>query len=114
MHECSSHEEWLNNTHYMCPCGHVEWAHYGDRTSKQGCSHCNCTQYRGETRPLTDYEKAKWTAANEEQAEGRFERGKTEQMRKYAEAHGIPIIELNMLPSIPPLSYDEFIKLWTK
>jgi hypothetical protein len=42
----------------MCPCGHVEWAHYGDRTSKGRCAHCNCTQYRGETRPLTDYEKA--------------------------------------------------------
>lgn len=74
MHECKSHEEWLNNTHYMCPCGHVEWAHYGDRLSKGRCLHCNCTQYRGETRPLTDYEKSKWTEANQEQAEARFKR----------------------------------------
>lgn len=59
MHECNSHEEWLVNVHYMCSCGHVEWAHYGVRLSKGRCAHCNCTRYNGETRPLTDYEKEK-------------------------------------------------------
>jgi hypothetical protein len=58
-HECKSHQEWLMNVHYMCSCGHVEWAHYGDRLNKGRCAHCNCTQYNGETRPLTDFEKEK-------------------------------------------------------
>ena len=56
-HECKTHEEWLLSTHYMCPCGHVEWAHYGARTDKGRCGHCNCTRYAGETRPLTEHEK---------------------------------------------------------
>jgi hypothetical protein len=56
MHECKSHNEWLMSAHYMCLCGHVEWAHYGERLAKTGCAHCNCYQYRGEIRPLTDYE----------------------------------------------------------
>lgn len=55
-HKCMTHMEWLMSTHYMCPCGHVEWAHYGDRLRKGRCMHCNCTQYNGETRPLTDFE----------------------------------------------------------
>lgn len=57
MHECKSHEEWLMSNHYMCSCGHVEWAHYGaNRSNKGHCMHCNCTQYKGEIRPLTEYE----------------------------------------------------------
>jgi len=44
--------EWLENVHYMCSCGHVEWAHY----SNGRCAHCNCTSYKGEERPLTEYE----------------------------------------------------------
>jgi hypothetical protein len=56
MHECKSHSEWLQNTHYMCPCGHVEWAHHGERYHKGRCSHCNCPEYRGEVRPLTEHE----------------------------------------------------------
>lgn len=60
MHKCESHQEWLSSNHYMCSCGHVEWAHYGlDRQFKGGCAHCNCRQYNGEERPLTDYERAK-------------------------------------------------------
>lgn len=60
MHECATHAEWLENTHYMCPCGHVEWAHYGlNRESKGRCAHCNCTRYNGEIRPLTDNELKK-------------------------------------------------------
>lgn len=110
MHECKTHEEWLNNNHYFCSCGHVEWAHYGgDRHNKGRCAHCNCTQYNGEVRPLTDYEKKKWTEANEEQAEGRFDRGKTEQMRAYAEATGLPIIEIRS--SKPYFSDEELLRL---
>lgn len=56
MHECKSHEEWLNSNHYMCSCGHVEWAHYGNRIYKTSCAHCNCQRYDGEVRPLTEYE----------------------------------------------------------
>jgi hypothetical protein len=55
-HKCENHIEWLMNTHYMCSCGHVEWAHYGDRLNKGRCAHCNCTRYNGETRPLTEHE----------------------------------------------------------
>lgn len=56
---CTTHEQWLNKVHYMCSCGHVEWAHYGvDRHNKERCAHCNCTRYNGETRPLTEYEIA--------------------------------------------------------
>lgn len=40
----------------MCSCGHVEWAHYGERLAKTACAHCNCRQYNGETRPLTSHE----------------------------------------------------------
>jgi hypothetical protein len=56
MHECKNHNDWLIDTHYMCSCGHVEWAHYGTRLNKGQCAHCNCKRYNGEIRPLTDYE----------------------------------------------------------
>ena len=66
MHECKTHEEWLVNVHYMCSCGHVEWAHHGhDRFNKGPCSHCNCANYRGEVRPLTEYELAELKRENE-------------------------------------------------
>lgn len=62
-HVCETHEEWLQSTHYICPCGHAEWAHHGlDRHHKGHCAHCNCTQYRGELRPLTDHERRKAAA----------------------------------------------------
>jgi len=51
-HKCKSHEEWLANVHYMCSCGHVQWAHHPNGR----CAHCNCTQYNGEPRPLTQHE----------------------------------------------------------
>lgn len=56
MHQCSTFQEWIRDHHYMCPCGHVEWAHYGERLAKTECAHCNCRRYRGETRPLTEFE----------------------------------------------------------
>lgn len=55
-HQCASHIEWLSNHHYFCSCGHVEWAHYGNRMHKAQCMHCNCKQYNGEIRPLIEYE----------------------------------------------------------
>jgi hypothetical protein len=55
MHKCNSHQEWLANCHYFCSCGHVEWAHH--RNGR--CAHCNCTNYNGEERPLTEYELAR-------------------------------------------------------
>ena len=59
-HECSSYTEWLLSVHYMCSCGHVEWAHHGnDRFNKGQCAHCRCTRYNGETRPLTTFELMK-------------------------------------------------------
>ena len=45
--------EWLTQTRYFCPCGHVEWAHWPNGR----CAHCVCNRYHGEERPLTDYEK---------------------------------------------------------
>jgi hypothetical protein len=56
MHQCQSHTEWLLSVHYMCSCGHAEWVHHGTRLAKAGCMHCDCKQYNGETRPLTDHE----------------------------------------------------------
>jgi hypothetical protein len=61
MHQCESHQEWLENVHYMCSCGHVEWAHY----SNGRCAHCNCTSYKGEPRPLTEYEKSQKDVSDE-------------------------------------------------
>jgi hypothetical protein len=67
-HKCETHIEWLNSVHYMCSCGHVEWAHHGFREwPNRRCAHCNCTQYNGEERPLTEYEKSEYEKANEKQ-----------------------------------------------
>jgi len=38
--------------------------------------------------------------------------GKSDQMREYAEAHGIETIELNMTKNTP--SYTDFILKWVK
>lgn len=87
MHQCKTHEEWLLNTHYYCPCGHVEWAHY-----KNGiCAHCNCTSYKGEDRPLTEFEKKTLNLSN---LETELEIGKSEQMKEFAKANNLPIIEI--------------------
>lgn len=39
--------------------------------------------------------------------------GKSEQGRRYAEAHGIEVVNIEMLPTKNLISYNEFIAKWT-